>query len=94
MTFQIEQTSCCFYEDKPPCKNAYIKETVICIPVLRFENGKPIKGDPIIRKRWFVDINTLEELIALREEVENPLIVDHDDEMNKDTIEIYDDYRE
>lgn len=38
--------------------------------------------------QWYIDINSLEDLQELIEEVKYPLIV------SKETIEIYDDYRE
>jgi hypothetical protein len=37
---------------------------------------------------WFIEINTLEELMNLQKEVNSNLII------NDGTIEIYDDYRE
>lgn len=96
MTFEIIRTST-LYKKVPPCKNAYAKDVLVFIKrnYIRDEQGNRIMQEtPLFDKRWFVDINTLEELIAIREEVENPLIIDHDDELNRDVIEIYDSYRE
>mgnify|MGYP003429606115 CR=1 FL=1 len=39
-------------------------------------------------KKWYVDIETLDELNAIIEETECQLVI------NTDSIEIYDDYRE
>lgn len=39
-------------------------------------------------KKWYVDIETLNELNAIIEETEHPIVID------MDSIEVYDDYRE
>ncbi len=50
-------------------------------------------------KDWFIELNTLEDLLNLKEEVDEPVIID--DDFWKDnnigvkySIEIYDTYRE
>lgn len=49
-------------------------------------------------KDWFIELNTLEDLLNLKEEVGEPVIIDDfwkDDNIGvKYSIEIYDDYRE
>lgn len=54
-----------------------------------------IKGKPYSRayqdendKKWYVDIETLDELNAIIEETKHSLIID------EDSIEVYDDFRE
>lgn len=52
-------------------------------------------GEP--KECWFVEIETLEELIELRGEVGEDLIITHKFEVPKEdyrVLEIYDDYRE
>lgn len=44
--------------------------------------------DEFDNPQWYIDLNSLEDLQELREEVKCSLIV------SKETIEIYDDYRE
>ena len=60
----------------------------------RVENGH-IKRDLEGRKAWFIDINTLEELINLQREIDCELVIgDYYDNHNITFIEIYDSYRE
>lgn len=82
MKFRIERTSNCDGEEKP-CEKAY--------------GGEHLGGRADDVRVWYIDINTLDELIALRDEVENELIVGtaQEKELNDmPNIEIYDDYRE
>lgn len=82
MKFRIKRTSDFFAVENKPSKNAY--------------GGKPLKEDSD-KHIWYIDINTVEDLIQLRDEVEEPLIINTawEDELNgMPEIEIYDDYRE
>ena len=82
MKFRIKRTSNWGGEEKP-CEKAY--------------GGKHLGGRADDVRVWYIDINTLDELIALRDEVENELIVGtaNEKELNDmPEIEIYDDYRE
>lgn len=50
-------------------------------------------------KDWFIELNTLEELLSFKEEIGEPIIIDNNFWKNnsigvKYAIEIYDDYRE
>lgn len=56
----------------PPCKNAVFDH----------------EGSDAYFSRWFIEINTLEELLEIVKETTYDLIV------NADTITIYDDYAE
>jgi len=82
MKFRIKRTSNFDGEEKP-CEKAY--------------GGEHLGGRANDVRVWYIDINTLDELIALRDEVENELIVGtaYEKELNDmPEIEIYDDYRE
>lgn len=89
MIFKISRTSQWFYgEDKPPCDKAFIKE---------FE--RYMGANKIQDKDWFIELNTLEDLLNLKEEIgENIIISDYLFRYNnidvEYSIEIYDDYRE
>ena len=97
MRFRICRTSdsCINFNKNPPCKNAIIvEEQESIIYWIRDENNKRIQWDTgkiRIIKHWEVDINTLEELLELETEVDNPLIISSD---GMREIEIYDSYRE
>ena len=82
MKFRIKRTSNWDGEEKP-CEKAY--------------GGEHLGGRADDVRVWYIDINTLDELIALRNEVENELIIGTtwEKELNgMPEIEIYDDYRE
>ena len=102
MTFKVSRTSDCgFNKNDPPCKNA-----VATVEEYEFrrcifdKNGKQIwQSTPCTRDIWTIEINTLEELMELKKEVDeeadykNGLIIfTSKDKMPE--IEIYDDYRE
>ena len=97
MRFRICRTSdsCINFNETPPCKNAIIvEEQEPILERIRDENNKWIRcdiGKIQIIKHWEVDINTLEELLELETEVDNPLIISSD---GMREIEIYDSYRE
>lgn len=102
MVFKISRTTDWGFEkNNPPCKNAVVgveeyqfKERVFD------ENGKRIwQSTPRKRDIWTIEINTLEDLMALKKEVSEErkiglIIFDGDDENGMPEIEIYDDYRE
>ena len=96
MIFEVERTSqWMFDENKPPCDGAFVEE---------FEITKTMWNGPAAKKkmkRWFIELNTLEDLLAFKEEIDEELIITHSswEEVIKDftvkyQIEIYDTYRE
>lgn len=102
MTFKVSRTSDWeFNKNDPPCKNAVATveeyESRQCI---FDENGKRIwQSTPRTRDIWTIEINTLEELMELKKEVDEGedykiglIIFTSKDEMPE--IEIYDGYRE
>lgn len=103
MTFKVSRTSDWGFEkNNPPCKNA-----VVGVEEYQFrerifdENGKRIwQSTPRTRDIWTIEINTLEDLMALKKEVNEEhhqvglIIFDRDDENGMPEIEIYDGYRE
>lgn len=97
MRFRIcrSSDSCINFNETPPCKNAVIvEEQEPIFDRIRDENNQWIRcsiGKIRIIKHWEVDINTLEELLELETEVDNPIIISSDD---LPEIEIYDCYRE
>ena len=96
MIFEVERTSqWIFDENKPPCNGAFVEEFEIT--VLR-QDGPAAKKK---MKRWFIELNTLEDLLAFKEEIVGELIITYSnwEEVIKDftvkyQIEIYDTYRE
>ncbi len=82
MKFHIKRTSD-FFERKQPCEGAAL------LKVSEFDDEE---------RFWVIEINTLEELINLRDKVGNDLILRWTDEKELGgemrEIEIYDDYRE
>ena len=97
MRFKIRRTSDHYisFDETPPCKNAVIvEEQEPIFDWIRDKNNQWIRCDIAkikIVKHWEVDINTLEELLELQTEVNNPLIISSGDMLE---IEIYDDYGE
>lgn len=82
MKFKVFRSSDWFGK---PCENAY-KETSADLPTRQdwFDQD------------WFVDINSLEELIAFQHSLHSSIIIESELDSPYDdlTIEIYDDYRE
>jgi len=83
MEFKIGTTSNMFTEKEPPAKNSY---------PYRHKTHKN-------NYEWCIEINTLEDLLQLIEEVEEPIVIyenitDREKDKPKYTIEIYDTYRE
>lgn len=89
MIFEIKRTSQWFSgEDKPPHDKAFIKE---------FE--RYVGANKIQDKGWFIELNTLEDLLNLQEEMGEKIIIsDYLFRYNnigvEHSVEIYDDYRE
>ena len=55
-------------------------------------NTQPCQGASRDGDRWLVDLETLEDLLVLMDQFEEPLIVSKDG--TRLELEIYDDYRE
>ena len=100
MIFEVMRTTdWCFNEHSKPCKNARIHTYKKEIEE-RIYSGK---REEIIEqtrlkeyKTWVVDINTLEELLALMDEVRVEIVIGRPNKVtNTDGyIEIYDGFRE
>ena len=95
MRFKIYRTNEECKSDAPsPCKNAIkVYKEFEEVRYRTNEKGELIRyvtGKTITSSRWEIELNTLEDFIALQEEVEKPLIFFGE----VDGIEIYDDYRE
>lgn len=92
MIFHIYRTNdFIFSKNNPPCDKAFIKEFE------RHEWGNKYKM--VQTKAWFIELNTLEDLLNFKEEVGEDIIIS--DDFYKDnnigvkySIEIYDNYRE
>lgn len=67
--------------DPPPCKNAVFSQEII-------PASKEYGTDAYVETKWFVEVNTLEELLAIAKETEHDLIID------SELIIIYDAYVE
>lgn len=81
MKFEVFRTSGPFsaQEDQKPCEEAH------------FMTG--VSKTDIKYKHWAIYINTLDELLELLEEVENPIVINKYENGGL-SIEIYDGYRE
>lgn len=96
MIFEIERTSQWnFDENEPPCDRAFIKE----FEIIETRWNKPDTKKKL--KSWFIELNTLEDLLTLKEEIGEELIIrnsnwgeDIRDITVNYQIEIYDTYRE
>lgn len=95
MRLKIYRTDEEYNGDAPsPCKNAIkvVEEFPEAkVKYIRDENNNLIQFATlkfIPKSHWEIEINTLEDFIALQNEVENPLI------FFGNGIEIYDNYRE
>lgn len=81
-----------------PCLEKYgyqhIEKDVVHRRYVRDENGKRIETDPVLGRERYSTINivSMEELLALTVELDEPLIFSKFDRLP--TIEIYDGYRE
>ena len=78
MKFEVTRTSTWFNEDIK-CEEARQEEFVV--------------GEHLC-KRWVVEINTLEELIAFVKKYEDRIVLITDEKSGLPKIEIYDDWRE
>lgn len=82
MTFQINRTSYCLNKDNLPCAGATLALD---------------RTSMHARNIYTIEINTLEELLLLKEQVEEEIIIRDAYECKEIApleIEIYDDYRE
>ena len=89
MIFEVERTSqwnhWYFDEDKPPCDGAFVKEFEITKTT---RNGLAVKKKI---KRWFIELNTLDDLLAFKEENVGELIITYSNlETVEYRMEIYD----
>lgn len=85
MKFRIKRTSESSFCERKPCEGAYVD---------RFEADK---NDRLYDQRWWaIDIESLDDLLALAEKEREEIIVKAPSEYtdNLPEIEIYDDYRE
>ena len=101
MIFDVVRTSDWgFNENHKPCKNARIHtfEKEIKTYIFDPDDGHKIEQTKGLKefKTWVVDINTLEELLAFRDEVGEEIIIGETDAFRHTDgfIEIYDDVRE
>jgi hypothetical protein len=81
--FEISKTSESTADASAPCSRAYLEVEE--------------RPDKVIYQinHWFVDLNTLEDLLKLIDEVEQEIIVNGGlDSILNPSIEIYDTYRE
>ena len=70
MIFEVERTSQWdFDENKPPCDGAFIKE----FEIIETKWNKPNAKKKL--KRWFIELETLEDLLAFKEEIDEELII-------------------
>lgn len=91
MTFKIERTSGLSFRPEKPCEKAYSKKVIWSTREERIQdvNGRFITQEtPIYHEAWFIEINTLQDLLDLIKEVGDSII------LTEDTIEIYDSLRE
>lgn len=83
MKFVISRTSN-LWNDGKPCNEA-IEETFSC---------KDKHGEVYKRKRWVIQINSLDELLKLKEKCNHDLVICKNIFDDSYEIEIYDDFRE
>jgi hypothetical protein len=55
----------------------------------RGQQPKPCKNATLEGDKWYIELNTLDELVALAKEVDEEIIIGKDND-----LEIYNDYRE
>lgn len=90
MIFRIERSSDPLRNAPKPCQKAIEKTEMLTKKVkIHDENGNMIWQEfGFESKYWEIEINTLDDLLALKKEVSYDLII------CDDGIEIYDSYRE
>lgn len=91
MTFKIERTSDPILNPGKPCDRAYSKRVVSYQKTdrVRDVDGRFINQATLVYKnQWFIEIESLQDLLDLVKEVGNDLII------GENSIEIYDGYRE
>lgn len=101
MIFKIYRTSSrAFREYTPPCKNAEVGEEEYkdVEPIFSEESKLTFQVTTKKRKIWTIKIDSLEDLIALRDEIrgeeEDTGLILLRSEEGVDEIEIYDTFRE
>ena len=85
MEFKISRTS--MWNDKKPCDNAYRKK-IIRVDERGFKSFED--HDEI----WVIEINTLEDLLDLKEKYGEIIVCTAYENPNINELEIYDDWRE
>lgn len=73
-----------YHRDEPPCEGATLGTFT------KIEHGKEYPDTPA----WFIEINTLEELIAFADKYGDLVLTHHAYNEKERLLEIYDDYRE
>ena len=99
MIFEVMRTTdWCFNDHSKPCKNARIHTYKKEIEERIYSGKLGIVEQMRLKeyKTWVVDINTLEELLALMDEVRVEIVIGRSNKVtNTDGyIEIYDGFRE
>ena len=99
MMFEVMRTTdWCFNEHSKPCKNARIHTYKKESEELIYSGKLGIVEQTRLKEynTWVVDINTLEELLALMDEVRVEIVIGRSNKVtNTDWyIEIYDGFRE
>ena len=80
---------------KIECTSGYLEKYASILEKYNLEQKRIIKKNPYIQNEilsdlfYFIEINTLEELIDLRKKIDQEIILSEDDE-----LEIYDSWRE
>lgn len=100
MKFEVFRTSgpLSAQEDQKPCEEAHFVKDIIekdVFVLLESQNAPRYKKvkTKAENKYWVIYINTLDELLELIEEVENPIVINKYENGGL-SIEIYDGYRE
>lgn len=98
MKFEIYRaTQPCYKDAQKPCANAYKEFGPDKWEIGSYfweGNERFERKEEALKKHWYVDINTLEDLLKLREEVGEPLTINNPEDKDKQSIQIYDGYIE
>lgn len=99
MIFEVMRTTdWCFNENSKPCKNARIHMYKKEIEERIYSGKLGIVEQMRLKeyKTWVVDINTLDELLALMDEVRVEIVIGRSNKITNidGYIEIYDGFRE
>ena len=87
MKFLISRASISYDEDAAPCEKAIKEKYVVINSTTNYKMEE--------KEGWFIEINTLEQLLEFQNRYDDLIIIKRDD-LNKDLIEIkiYDSYAE